>query len=378
MTRPFAEGAISVFIVGTRAQLIKVAPVVVACQLREQPALLLLTGQHKETMQDLVEEFGITVPQVCAVEVSERSTILSLLRWMPRAYLGVSRELESARKKFPRVNVVVHGDTMSTVLGALAAKRRGIAVFHLESGLTSGRLFDPFPEELSRRIVFRLTDVAVCPGVESAAWMRSRYRCTVVDSGENTIVDSVMMAIRDSSRAPGAADRAPYIVASLHRFQNIFDGMRLRYLVGFLKQVGERYPIHFVLHPATRKRLVAEDLLDEMSRAPGVTLSPRLGYREFLNLAADAACVLTDGGSNQEELAVLGVPTIVMRRHTERLDGLGENAVMESDVGPDLAGYCRSGGFEALRRPSRVKSKMGPSLVVAALLSASSPAGLRN
>ena len=361
---------LSVFIVGTRAQLIKVAPVMVACEQRSQPALLLLTGQHKDTMQDLVEEFGILSPQESVVEISERSTIFSLARWVPRAYRGLARRLQSLSAQNARISVVVHGDTMSTVLGAMAAKHRGIKVVHLESGLTSGRLLDPFPEELSRRIVFRLTDVAMCPSAESAAHMRSSYRCRVINTEENTIVDSVMMATqRNSCDVKTDQSPDPYFVASLHRFQNIFNSKRLRYLAAFLSELATRYPIHFVLHPATRKRLESEGLLSALSAVPGIKLSPRLGYRAFLGLASQAACVLTDGGSNQEELAVLGVPTIVMCQHTERLDGLGGNAIMEANVDEDLLGYCLSRRFEALRRPSRVREALGPSLVVADLLS---------
>ena len=357
---------LSVFIVGTRAQLIKVAPVMIACERANQDALLLLTGQHVETMQDLIEEFGIHSPQENAVPDYERSTVRSLVRWIPRAYFALSRKLRSMKADGRSINVVVHGDTMSTVLGAVAARRNGVKVFHLESGLTSGKLFDPFPEEISRRIVFHVTDVAVCPGADSAAHMRKNYRCVVVDTGENTIVDSVMMATQNrGSQNQGAGPSPPYIVASLHRFQNLFDGKRLRFLVQFLSELSVQYPIHFVLHPATKKRLESEGLLAALSELPGMSLSPRLGYREFLGLASRAACVLTDGGSNQEELAVLGVPTIVMRQHTERLDGLGENAIMEGSLGSDLLAYCFAGGFEKLRRPSRVSAKMGPSMVVA-------------
>ena len=359
---------LSVFVIGTRAQLIKVAPVIIACEERGLPVRLLMTGQHKETMQDLVEEFGIQSPQVVAVEASERSTVFSLLTWIPRALLGLSRHLRPLRGGAP-VRVLVHGDTASTVLGALAARRCGMEVLHLESGLTSHRLFDPFPEELARRVVFRLADVALCPSQESAEHMRQAgYRCRIVDTGENTIVDSVMIATRRNAGSQAADGAAPYLVASLHRFQNIFDRTRLRFLVSLLGEVSQRYPIHFVLHPATLKRLEAQGLSSELAGYPNIHVSPRLGYADFLKLAASAACVLTDGGSNQEELAVLGVPTIVMRQATERSDGLGSNAVMEGDVGQELASYIGSGRFEALRRPSRVKDAMGPSVLVAGLL----------
>lgn len=361
-------GPLSVFIIGTRAQLIKVAPVIVACEQRSQPVLMLMTGQHKETMLDLVEEFGITSRMDVAIVASERSTVVSLVLWAPRALLALVGKLRSLKSAADMPRIVVHGDTMSTVLGAFAAKLCGMQVFHLESGLTSGRLFDPFPEELSRRIVFRMTDVAICPSAEATAHMQSGYACRAVDTGENTIVDAVMMATaRVGGGNPGAM-QGPYLVASLHRFQNIFDKKRLRYLTSLLVELSGKYPIHFVLHPATRKRLEAEGLLEQIASAPNLQPSPRLGYSEFLALAANAACVLTDGGSNQEELAVLGVPTIVMRQATERADGLGENAIMEGDVGQDLLAYLLAGDFLALRRPSRVRAQMGPSARVAELL----------
>jgi UDP-N-acetylglucosamine 2-epimerase (non-hydrolysing) len=357
-------GGGAVFVVGTRAQLIKVAPVVVACEQAGQPVQLLMTGQHKETMSDLIEEFGIRAQPQSLMEVSERATVLALLTWTPRALYALTRRLRALARAEGAPKVVVHGDTLSTLLGALAARFAGGQVFHLESGLSSGRLFDPFPEELTRRLVFRLAHVALCPAPESSDYMRRHHpRCETIDTGGNTIEDSVMMAAR--SPEPAVGEAAPYMVASLHRFQNIFDAPRLRFLTDLLEALAARYRIHFVLHPATRKRLEASGQLERLAAVPGLELSPRLGYRDFLRLAARAECVLTDGGSNQEELAVLGVPTVIMRQATERSDGLGQNAVMEASLGEGLREYLLEGGFRALRRPSRVGEGFGPSAAVA-------------
>lgn len=347
-----------VFVVGTRAQLIKVAPVIVAAEQAERPVTLLMTGQHQETMQDLVDEFGIRSPQVAAVPASERATVGSLFRWLPAAYAGVSRRLRDLSSANRGIDVLVHGDTLSTLIGAVAGRRRGARVVHLESGLTSGRLLDPFPEELLRRMVFRLTDLAMCPNPDAVRHMRQRHRAAVVDTGGNTIVDAVMLSGAAGVR-PEAAH--PYVVASLHRFQNLYDGRRLRRLVELIEQVARSTPVHFVLHPATRKRLTAEGLDQRLSSAPGVHLSPRLGYGAFLRLAAGATCVLTDGGSNQEELAALGVPTVVMRERTERPDGLGANALMEADVPDGVAAFLIGGAAESLRQPARALSSIGPS-----------------
>lgn len=354
-----------VFVVGTRAQLIKVAPVVVAAERAGRACTLLLTGQHRETMQDLIDEFGISSPQVPAVAASEHATVTALLRWLPAAYRGVKARLRALAQAAEGIDVLVHGDTLSTLVGAYAAHRLRARVVHLESGLTSGRLFDPFPEELCRRLVFRLTDVAMCPNPAAAAHMRRYRRARVVDTGGNTIVDAVALTGAAGIR-PNA--RAPYLVASLHRFQNIYDGKRLKELVALIEAVAVGVPVHFVLHPATRKRLEKDGLLARLAQAPGVTLAPRMGYRDFLRLAAGAACVLTDGGSNQEELAALGVPTIVMRATTERPDGLGANAIMEAEVAGGVAEFIRSGSVATLRRASAATLRPGPSeRIVAAL-----------
>lgn len=339
---------LAVFVVGTRAQLIKVAPVIVACEASGLPLRLLMTGQHQETMDDLIREFGIRVEPVAVIPADERATVYSLLRWLPAAWRGLSRALAGLRSGGQGIDVLVHGDTLSTLLGAVAGWRGGDRVMHLESGLTSRRLFDPFPEEIVRRLVFRVCDVAYCPGPAEAALMRRFRRCEVVESPGNTILDAVQLsgAAARASAAPG-----DYVVASLHRFQNLYDDGRLRELAGLVRELAAARPVHFVLHPATRKRLATAGLLGALQDAPGVTLSPRLGYREFLNLAAGASCVLTDGGSNQEELAALGVPTIVMRQATERSDGLQRNAIMEADVPGGVLDYVRSGAHEALRRP---------------------------
>lgn len=352
-----------IFAVGTRAQLIKIAPVVVACETRGLSVVLLMTGQHHETMQDLIEEFGIKSPQMRIMREAEHSTILALLRWLPAAYLGIKRKLgELMMDSTSRAYVLVHGDTLSTLVAAFAARRSGAAVVHLESGLSSGRLFDPFPEEMVRRLVFRMTDVAMCPSADAAERMRRQGHRDVLDTQGNSILDAVRLS---GASAMAPADEDAYVLVSLHRFQNLYDSKRLRHLVDLLESLAQKRAVKFVLHPATRDRLAAEGCLDRLSASGRITLLSRMGYRDFIHLAAGAICVLTDGGSNQEELAALGIPTIVMRARTERQDGLGTNAVMEADVPGDVLGYVLSGRVRELRRPPLVLSDQGPSYKIA-------------
>lgn len=351
---PVALGAarkIYVFIIGTRAQLIKVAPILVACEKAQLQCRLLMTGQHKETMQDLVDEFQIQSPQTFAIQAAEHATVSSLIRWLPAAYFGVKNKLKEMTAAGFDVDVLVHGDTLSTLIGAYAGYRCGARIVHLESGLTSGNWLDPFPEEICRRLVFRLTDLAMCP-TDIAATHMARYKhAAVVNTEGNSIFDAVILT---GASEVMADEQNPYIIVSLHRFQNIYNSKRLKYLTDLIQSISSGYKIHFILHPATRGRLQKEGLMQTLEANPNINLSARMGYRAFIRLAAGAACVLTDGGSNQEELAFLGVPTIIMRAHTERPDGLQANAVMEEQMAVGVEQFLNEKRYLGLRRPATV------------------------
>nr|WP_322938818.1 UDP-N-acetylglucosamine 2-epimerase [Pseudomonas sp. s4] len=351
-----------VFIIGTRAQLIKVAPVIVECENRGLPCTLLMTGQHLETMQDLLDEFGVRSIQLIATPAKENATILSLLTWLPKSYLGIKKQLTTLSSQNKSISVLVHGDTLSTVLGALAGRQTGASVVHLESGLTSKKLFDPFPEEISRRIVFRLSDIAMCPTTTTAQHMQRKHpNCKILNTNGNTILDSVKLT--GITRNRNESDDK-YIVASLHRFQNIYNKERLTKLIAILESISKNHTIYFVLHPATRKRLIKNQLENRLKNNKNIKLTPRLGYTEFLKLAANSACVITDGGSNQEELAALGVPTIIMRQATERSDGLGDNAVMENDISGGTVEYIKERKYETLENKRTPKLEESPSSLI--------------
>jgi UDP-N-acetylglucosamine 2-epimerase (non-hydrolysing) len=325
-----------------------------------------MTGQHHETMQDLLDEFGVKSAQVTATSAKEHSTILSLITWLPMAYLGIKKQLKALSPDPNLVNILVHGDTLSTVIGALVGRQLGACVVHLESGLTSNKMFDPFPEELSRRIVFRLSNIAMCPNPEAAKHMRNKHpKCQTIDTGGNTILDAIKLT---GIRRTVFHSESRYVVASLHRFQNIYNVRRLADLVELLENIAKTHQVYFVLHPATRKRLIKTELLIRLEMHTGITLHPRLGYSDFLRLAAESACVLTDGGSNQEELAALGVPTIVMRQTTERSDGLGKNAIIEGELANGVLSYIEQKKYQSLETPNNDERLQSPSTCIMSYL----------
>jgi len=358
-----------IFVVGTRAQLVKVAPVLTLASKLNLGHIVWFTGQHDESIEDLIADFDITSQFVHPAGRKERSSILRLITWLPgtllRCYRYIGR-VKTSTAQNPLV--VVHGDTLSTFLGALAAWFAGGLTVHLESGLSSEKITDPFPEELLRRLTFRLTRVALCPNDDACELMRKFDNCEVIHTGENTLLDCVRLAIRSEPPGEGRSVDS-YFVASIHRFQNIYQRNRLETILNDLIALSEIAPVHFILHPPTVLRLRKYGLYDRLESAPGVQLRQRMPYTEFLVLIAAARGVISDGGSNQEELAYLGVPTVLFRERSERPDGLGENVVLRDDTRQSLAEFVRSGELDGLRRKSRIHDAVQPSLItVEALL----------
>ena len=309
-------------LVGTRAQLIKMAPVLREIERRGLPLNLVFTGQHQVTMRELLADFGVRATPRLLHEGREIGGLLQMGVWLLRC---LAKLLWSRREWFPGTGfVLVHGDTMSTLLGALAGRLLGIPVAHVEAGLRSFDWRNPFPEELTRLAVFRLSEVAYAPGAWAAGNLRG-YSLEVVDTGQNTLLDALRLALE---AAPPNAEGAPYFVASLHRFENLSSPARWQAILRILEALSARARCVFVLHPVTEARLRRSGDYQRLAANPAFELVPRMTYRPFVALLAGAKFVVTDGGSNQEELSYLGIPTVLMREATERQEGLGANVLL--------------------------------------------------
>ena len=117
-------------------------------------------------------------------------------------------------------------------------------------------------------------------------------------------------------------------MVSIHRFENIFTRRFQEEIIPILREVAQEHHLVVTLHPTTRERLMALGLFNEVDAHPNITLHERFGFIDWINLCNQAQFVITDGGSNQEELSYLGVPTLLLRNETERREGLGRNVVI--------------------------------------------------
>lgn len=347
---------------GTKAQYIKTAPVLAALDERGIDYRLVDSGQHAALAVGMRRDLGVREPDVLLGGTRDVTTIAGALRWA----LGLARLLVSRsrlrRDVFgPDARLcLVHGDTPSTLLSTLLARRAGIRVAHLEAGLRSRSLLHPFPEELIRLVVMRLSHVLFAPSDEAAANLRSmrlRRDARVVEVGANTSVDAV--ARIDLGGA--GADGAPAVV-TMHRVENLHRTSAVEGFVALVERIAARWPVRFVVHGPTAEVLGKAGMWSRLDAA-GVVRTELLPHHEFVALLAAAPLVVTDGGSIQEECALLGVPTLVWRARTERPDGIGENVVLAREDQAVVEQFLADP--ERHRRPPAPRPAASPSARIA-------------
>ncbi len=310
-------------VVGTRAQLIKTAPIMKELDTRGISYEYIFTGQHIETIEDLESGFSLKTPDINVTKNIEADSPLRFLRWMVLMGMCVFRPSRVLKKG--KGIVVNHGDTISALWGTILGRLHGSETMHLESGLRSFNIFHPFPEELTRLMIFWFTDIYCCPN-DTAVRNLSKYRGVILSTKGNTLIDAVRIA-RKNGHNPFTHQK-PYAIFSMHRFENIFRTGRFRENIEILFDASVVAPITFVLHPVTRRMLDRTGLRKKIEEHPRIRLSERFNFIEFINILSESEFLVTDGGSNQEESSYLGVPTLLLRSATERTEGMGHNVLL--------------------------------------------------
>ena len=307
---------------GTKAEAIKVTPVLREMDRRGVPYRLVETGQHGAYLPGLRERLAVREPDVCLGGGSDADTLPAAARWA----FGLAGSLASRDSLRSRVFgdrdgvCLVHGDTPSTLLATLMARRVGLPVAHLESGLRSGSFRHPFPEELIRVLVTRRSATCFAPDAASAENLRSMdLAARIVETSGNTGLEALRDAVTDVE--PGSGQ----VVATMHRVENLHNAKRFDGFLDLLSRLDR--PATFVVHPPTDAVLARRGGRSSVE-AGGVATSGLVPYDEFVTMLAAAPFVITDGGSIQEECARLGVPTLLWRDRTERPDGVGDNVLV--------------------------------------------------
>lgn len=332
-----AVAAVIIFIYGTTGELIKIAPLIRRIADRGLPLLAISTNQQAQQIEPMCDDLQIPRPDIVLTR-GYRGLDLSrnwhVVPWFARLVVNFAlqrrRLLRIIGASPGRPLVMVHGDTLTTVIGALMGKVLRVDVGHLEAGLRSHDWRHPFPEELNRRAVGRVADVHYAPGAVAAAHL-SHAPGEVLDIGANTVVDSIAMVPEGLVIPPDVvADPLPerrFGIVSIHRFELLAHADRLQEILSLLSREAKRTPMYFIDHPVTAARINQLGLGSLFDSETFIRV-PRLGYLHFIALLRRCAFLVTDSGGAQEECFHLDKPCLVHRMETERGEGLGANVVL--------------------------------------------------
>ena len=312
-------------VIGTKAELIKTFPIMLELQKQKKDYWFIHTGQHP--LGEACEEFGVKKPDFILSEEPNRSTKFwskinrNSLFWFFQLIPKIKRLLKKLEPRY----VIYHGDTMSTAAAAIASSKLLNPVktwknVHLEAGLRSGSLFEPFPEEISRQISDRFSDILLAVSdLTEKNLIKYKYKKRIIKIG-NTIIDSAFISYRKAKKIKQKKPKGKYVLINIHRHENLNNRERIKKIIGIIKNI--KIKAIWPLHDNTAYFLEKYRLMNEIKNKKNIEIMPLTNYFRFIFLIVNCEYLITDGGSIQEESLIFKKPCILLRKKTERQEGL--------------------------------------------------------
>lgn len=321
-------------IVGTRPEVIKMAPII--RRLRESDwaePITIASGQHDELLDLALRDFSIK-PDHSIPHDMNFGALVNLLG-------TVANKLDELFETIKPDCVIAQGDTTTVFAASLAAFYRRLPFIHIEAGLRTSDLSAPFPEEFHRRTISVATTLHCAPTSLAAQNLRRENipESLIFVSG-NTVIDALLETAAEKPAAPkGFPEQPRPILMTAHRRENFGQPFREAFVaVKAFIDLAPDTALFFLMHPNPAARAAAEEIL---SNHPRITLADPLSYHELVGALSKAWVVVTDSGGLQEEAPALGKPVLVLREVTERPE------VVEAGVAR-LVGTKRARIFDAL------------------------------
>lgn len=300
-----------IFLVGTRPEVIKIAPLFRACKEDARfCALLCTSGQQDSLLKNTLNALGF-IPDLSFYIIGSLAEKQAACIQAFQAVLA--REQPDA--------VIVHGDTLTAFAGGLCAFYLHIPVFHIEAGLRSGNPFSPFPEEFYRRAIDHLSSLHFAPTERAAeCLLREGIEKERIRTVGNTAIDGLLSDIDKHFSHPLLESGKKLVLLTLHRRESMGAPLweMLRGIAAALKVRSDAH-LFFPMHPNPALREAVQSCLAPL---PNITLAEPIDTHTFRNLLARATVALTDSGGVSEEATALGTPTLLLRDETERSEGI--------------------------------------------------------
>ena len=293
---------------GTRPEIVKLAPVVRTLAARGSDVRTVATGQHYDASltDTFFDGLGLAPDVRWELDGDEAARVGRILE-------NALRELDASRPDL----VFLMGDTNTVPLFSLAARRHRTPVAHLEAGLRSFN--ETSLEEVNRKVAGALASLHFAPTELAATFLR---REGVAEDRIHVVGNTSIDVLRESGVQPTPVDRRSGVVLTAHRATNVDDPDRLEALVKLILRLADEFGrVTYPVHPRSRRRLEEAGALDRL-QGNGIRLLEPVPYSEMMRLVSGAQVVVTDSGGLQEEASYLGVPVVVLRHTTPRWEGV--------------------------------------------------------
>lgn len=301
---------------GTRPEAIKLAPVIQQFQACDQfKTQVILTGQHREMVDQVMRLFQLKADRDLAImQVKQTLTDITCrsLRGLEELFAEIDPQL-----------VIVQGDTTTAFAATLAAFYQKIPVGHVEAGLRTDDLFNPYPEEANRRLISQLAQLNFAPTAKAVENLKTSGIVGEIHQTGNTVIDALLTVAKQEPQCPIPGlewDKYRVLLATVHRRENW--GKPLADIAQAFIQLLDQFTDTALLLPLHRNPTVREPLKQILGNHPRVFLTEPLDYGELVGAIARCYLLLTDSGGLQEEAPSLGKPVLVLRETTERPEAI--------------------------------------------------------
>ncbi len=313
------------FCFGTPAELIKLYPIILRAEEGGFPWAAFSTGQGPVSCADQWHDFGFAADRLHTLVSTDADlrTPKEAAAWFSRALLLSASHLRqkvkalTGRTPDPAQDIwLVHGDTLSTLVGTIYGRRLGLRVAHVEAGLRSGDWTNPFPEEVTRILVSKLARFHFPPGpAAKQSLQREGARGRIVETEANTQVDAIKLVL-ERFDGPDVPD-VKYGLVNIHRFETLQSRVRWQKVKETLLKASKTHRLFIVLHAVADEKLRHEVEFKAELEKNGAVWLPRQPFIKFAHWVAKSQFVICDSAGNQQECAYLGVPCLILREVTE-------------------------------------------------------------
>jgi len=303
-----------VFIFGTRPEAIKMAPIILEARKdKKLEVKVISTGQHKEMVYQVLKSFGINVDLDLDIMKSNQT----LFDISERCLHRLKPILEQEKPDY----VFVQGDTTTAFITALTCFYLKIKVVHVEAGLRTDNKYNPFPEEINRRLITQIADVNFVPTKEALNnLLNSEVTTNTIYLVGNTVIDALFYILKKYKKDLGFPKNKRIILVTTHRRESL--GKPMKQTCFALKEIASRFKEDLIVLPMHKNPKVRNMLLKEFSEIKNIKLVEPYNYIDFVNLMNQSYLIITDSGGVQEEAPSLGKPVLVIRETTERPEGI--------------------------------------------------------